>query len=107
MLQAYLPVMLQLADFDQWPSLDLVLLVVAVNILSNALPELLDSMLSDADGAPQQCCDLVVHLQQSFKRHASPPTKQRSKCSWTNALLYESLLLTSSRSAFAIVKAQI
>ncbi len=96
MLQAYLPVVLQLADFDQGPSLDLVLLVVAVNILSNALPELLDSMLPDADGAPQQCCDLVVCLQQPFKRHASPPTKHRSTCSWTNALLRQMHLPCSS-----------
>ena len=107
MLQADLPVVLQLADFDQGPSLDLVLLVVAVNILSNALPELLDRMLPDADGAPQQRCDLVVHLQQAFKRHASPPEKQRSKCSWTNALLHWHLQMTSSRPALTIVKAQL
>ena len=69
----HLPVVLELADFDQRPSLDLILLVVAVNVLPNALPEGLDCKLSDADGSAQQSCYLVVDLQQTLKGHPRPP----------------------------------
>ena len=79
----YLPVVLELADFDQRPGLDLVLLVVAVNVLPNSLSEGFHCKLPDTDGAAQQSCDLVVDLKQTLQGHPSPPAGCSPVCSWT------------------------
>lgn len=75
----HLPVMTQLADLDQRPGLNLILLVVAVHILSYALPEVLGSRLSDVDGATQQVCDPVVDAEQLLQCYPRTPTKHQNQ----------------------------